>query len=139
MRVEWDDSQEVSRSPAKKARITRNMTKNSGSRGLAKDARKSASPEHENGEDAVENDQPVVGEEAAPERRRRKGRAPVRLRPPPAQRPSWKSVPPKQRLVSDDDDASKLQDSDYEVSDLMSLLPLYSSLHPIFFLVRRRI
>jgi hypothetical protein len=119
VRVEWDESQEASRSPAKRARTSRDTAKTAGSRKSAKTARKNALSEHENQEDAVEDEQPAADEETAEERRRRKGKAAVRSRPPAAQRPSWEAVPPKQRLVSDEE-ASNPQDSDFEVSGWMS-------------------
>lgn len=118
VRVEWEDSQEGSRPASKRARTARNASKASSSNRTAKTARKEVLQEQENGEEAVSDEQPAVEEETPEERRRRKGKAPVRPRPPPAQRPSWESVLPKQRLVSDDE-ASNPQDSDYEVSFLV--------------------
>lgn len=124
VRVEWDESQEASRSPAKRARISRNTAKAAGSRKSATTARKNASSEDENREDAVEDQQPAADEETTEARRRRKGKAPVRSRPPTAQRPSWEAVPPKQSLVSDEE-ASNPQDSDFEVSGWMSRSQLH--------------
>jgi hypothetical protein len=115
VRVEWEDSQEGSRPAYKRVRTTRNTAKASSSNKTARTARKEAIQEQEDGAEAVSDEQPAIEEESPEERRRRKGKAPVRPRPPPAQRPSWESVPQKQRLVSDDE-ASNPHDSDYEVS-----------------------
>lgn len=125
VRMEWGDSQEQARPAAKRARTARDASKASSSIKSTKVTRANVPSDQEE-----IDPQAAVQTENAEERRQRKGKAPVRPpRPPP--RPSWKSVQPSEQLVSEEE-ASNVQDSDYQVGSLICPSCLVVLLNPAF-------